>query len=324
MEVYRTKDGQVSKFVHDDGSETTIKTVSSCGNIVNKLTGAVEPVEVEREKFSVFVSSSVGCPVGCKFCYLTAKKFPYHKLSPNEIIQNVQEALNEEIKFKPEIRKKYLKLAWMGMGDVFFMPAESVRNMTKRILEWSIGDKGFAKGLDGVDIGTSYPGTNHGWPHHFSKLNDELIGRFESNPNNNYMSAVRLFYSLHGLHQRNRLVPLHRFNSPVSDLQMLAKFKEWYGIDVILHYMFLKGVNDSEKDLRNLELIYRNIVGDMEFRFLRFNRCDDSEFEESPNFDELIKWCSKHLGRIKYQTSVGSEVSAACGQFLCKPLDKLK
>lgn len=325
MEIYRTKDGQVSKFVHDDGSETTIKTVSSCGNIVNKLTGKLEPIEVEREKFSIFISPSVGCPVGCKFCYLTAKNFPYHKLSPAEIISNVKEALNEEIKFKPEIRKKYVKLAWMGMGDAFLLPPRQIRDMTMYLAEWIIGDMGYAKGLDCVDIGTSYPRDNYGWKHQFARLNDELTGRFKPNPNNDYMSVVRLFYSLHSFYDRGRLIKCVRNNStPMTDLMDLAEFREWYGIDVILHYIFLKGINDKMSDLGQMRSVSLRLTKDMEFRFLRFNKCEHSKFEESPEFDALVAKAALVLPKVKYQVSVGSEISAACGQFLCKTIDKSK
>ena len=50
MEVYRTQDDQVSKYIHDSGAETAIKTVSSCDNVVNKITGNVDLIEVDRNK----------------------------------------------------------------------------------------------------------------------------------------------------------------------------------------------------------------------------------------------------------------------------------
>lgn len=317
MEVYRTKDGQVSKYIHDDGSETAIKTVSSCGNVVNKITGDIQPVNVERNKFSVFVSPSVGCPIGCKFCYLTVKKCPYHKLSPREIFNNVAEALSEEIKVKPELRGKYMKLGWMGMGDAFLLNPKDLVGLTFDIVSWIIGDKGFAHGLDGVDISTVIPIENTGWPRRIAQLDDNLSGRFKHNPDNGNRSTVRLFYSLHKVTNRFELIPISRFNSPVCDLQLLSRLREWSGIDVILHHMFLEGINDDDKSLRQIQLLIANTIPGAELRILRYNECEKSPFKESKKFDALLKKYAEVLPKLKYQVSAGSEIKAACGQFLC-------
>ncbi len=315
MEVYRTKDGLVSKYVHDDGSETAIKTVSSCGNIVNKATGKVEPVEVDRNKFSVFVSSSVGCPVGCKFCYLTVKKYPYHRLSPMAIYNNVKEALSAEVKHKPELNKKFMKLSWMGMGDAFLLNPVDLRRLSCKIIEWATYER-LVAGLEGIDIATVMPRDNNGWPYQLAKLNDSC-DKYKINPSSKDRSNVRIFYSLHSVANRKSLIPCSKHGAPVKDLQLLNKVRQWYGIDIILHYMFLEGVNDSESDLFRLFWLSNDITGDTEIRFLRFNECKHSPYKESPNFDDLVKLCSEKLPRIKYQISAGSEIKAACGQFLC-------
>lgn len=317
VEVYRSKDGQVAKYVHADGSETTIKTVASCANELNLATGMIEPIEVDRRKFTVFVSASVGCPVGCKFCYLTTKKFPYHKLTPQQIINNVKEAVNAEVQVKPELRKKYVKLSWMGMGDAFLMKPADLANTSYELATWIVGDSGRAFGLDGVDIATCYPRANYGWPHHIAVLNDRLEERFRLNPNRPDRSAVRLFYSLHGFMQRPRLIPASRKDAPISDLQDLQRVREWYGIDVILHHMFLEGCNDSESTMGVLKTLVDDYIPGVELRILRFNECKGSSFKESSRFDELVKLYAANFPKIKYQISPGSEIQAACGQFLC-------
>lgn len=314
MEVYRTEDGQVSKYVHDDGSETAIKTVSSCGNIFNKITGNIEPVEVERNKFSVFISSSVGCPIGCKFCYLTAKKFPYHKLSSHEIFNNVAEALSEEIKVKPELRKKYMKLGWMGMGDAFLLDPRELVSVTTNLISWVIGDKNYAQGLDGVDISTVIPKENTGWPHQIAMLDEMLQGR-RRNPDSLDRSLVRLFYSLHGVSNRQELIPINRLAQ--DDLRLLSRLREWHGIDIILHHMFLEGINDGDRTLLQVQVVVEDVIPGAEVRILRFNECDNSPYKESKKFDELVKKYAEKLPKVKYQISAGSEIKAACGQFLC-------
>lgn len=334
MKVFRTEDNKVSKYVHDDGSETTIKTVSSCDNEIDPNTGKVKPVAVNRNKYSVFVSASSGCPVGCKFCHLTIKKFPYKKLSPEQIVENFQEAMKEEVLFKPEIRKMYMKLSWMGMGDAFLLDPVDLRYSTKNMVDWALSGAGVAFGLDGVDISTVLPNKCYGWPHNISKLNDYLLRRYRRNSNNSKRSAVRLFYSLHSIRNREKLIPIKGAKATNSiydvyqDLDVLSEFRKWYGIDVILHYMFLKDFNDvrvnkhgvvyDAPELNLLKHIIKDYFdNDIEVRILRFYECEESNYKEIDNFDEALSIYTKVLPRIKYQVSAGSEINAACGQFLC-------
>lgn len=318
MEVYRTEDGLVAKYVHDDGSETTIKQTSSCGNILNKATGKVEPVQVDRNKYSVFVSSSVGCPVGCKFCYLTVKKFPYVKLTCGQIAANVKEALNAEFVHNPGLRKKYMKLSFMGMGDALFLDPMEFRCMVKKLLASLIGDLGHASGLDGVDISTVLPTIVKGWPLQLGLLNDDLHNRYKLNPASGGRSIVRMFYSLHtpDLLRRSELIPVPwSAVRIVRELGHLPEVLRMFGVDFIVHHMFLEGQNDSDLSVRMLYNVMYNYFPDSELRILRYNECEGSQFKESKRFDELVKACADNLPNVKYQISAGSEIKAACGMF---------
>jgi adenine C2-methylase RlmN of 23S rRNA A2503 and tRNA A37 len=315
MEVYKTKDGLVSKYVHDDGSETAIKFTSSCGNMVNKDTGEVELVEIDRNKFSVFISTSVGCNLGCKFCHLTTKKYPYRKLTPTEIFNNVKEALISEVKENPEMRKKYMKLSWMGMGDAFLLDPVDLRKLSNKILSWAIRDNGVSVGIDGIDIATMMPMSRHGWPHHLAALNDECFS-YRNNPYSKNRSNLRIFYSLHKFIDRKEIMPSSRFNDSANDLQLLNQFRQWYGIDIILHQLFMEGVNDTEQELKQIKSAIDCLIPSTELRILRLNECEDSIYKESSRFDELVKMYSNALSKVKYQISTGSEVKASCGMFL--------
>jgi adenine C2-methylase RlmN of 23S rRNA A2503 and tRNA A37 len=320
MEFYRTKDGLVSKYVHNDGSETTIKHNHSCGRVLNRITGEMEETTIDKNKFSVFVSNSVGCPIGCKFCYLTAKKFPYYPLTQDQIFNNIKEALTHEAQTNPDIRKKYMKLSWMGMGDILLRPTIELVPLTAKILKWALSDYCVGRGLDGVDISTVLPYAP-GWPHQIARLNDFLKDKYRLNPNNNSdRSIVRLFYSLYSAdnHTRKYLIPTNMDID--TDLEIIGKFNYWYGIDVITHHVLLKDVNDSHSELTKVYNRLNKFLPLSELRFLRYNKCEDSIFEESPKFDDILKMCSSSLYKVKYQISTGSEIKAACGQF--SSLDK--
>jgi len=79
MKIFRTEDKKVSKFIHPDTSETCIKTVYSVDYKPNSETDDVDITITDRNKYSIFISSSGGCPMACSFCYLTIDNMPFRK-----------------------------------------------------------------------------------------------------------------------------------------------------------------------------------------------------------------------------------------------------
>jgi adenine C2-methylase RlmN of 23S rRNA A2503 and tRNA A37 len=137
------------------------------------------------------------------------------------------------------------------------------------------------------------------------------------NPNSIGRSIVRIFYSLHKVMNREMIIPGGMPGAPISNLEELDQFSKWYGNDIILHHMFIEGINDDESELEQIKLLLTNVIPGAELRILRFNECKGSSYKESSRFDELVKLCAKNLPKVKYQISAGSEIKAACGQFLC-------
>jgi adenine C2-methylase RlmN of 23S rRNA A2503 and tRNA A37 len=81
--------------------------------------------------------------------------------------------------------------------------------------------------------------------------------------------------------------------------------------------MFLEGINDDDRTLRQIEVLLGNVIKGAELRILRYNECENSPYKEAKNLDELIRKYAEVLPKVKYQVSAGSEIKAACGQFLC-------
>lgn len=306
MEVYRTKDGTVAKYVHDDGSETAIKSVPTCA------CGEFTLGEHAHSKYAIFISSSVGCPVDCKFCYLTVKKCPYHKLGIESVLSNVKEAIDSEIEFNPSLKEKYVKISWMGMGDALFeIPMVTVA--TIEIVD-AILHQRQAKGLDGVDIGTSIPLIDDKHIDQLDKLKNSLSG-YKRNPNNtDGRSIIRIFYSLHSADDTTRHNLIPKSKPLYAALITLNKFNK-KGFDIILHQMFLRNINDSDGQIDtiiNLCLEHPTF----ELRVLRFNKCPDAQFDETDRFIKIIDKLKQSVPKLKFQVSVGSEILSACGQFI--------
>lgn len=122
FDVFRTEDGSVSKYIHEDGSETAIKLVKSLQNILNPITNTIETRASERNKYSIFISSSVGCYMKCKFCHLTLKEAEYIKIDENAVLENLKEAMEDMVIFNPDLKNRYIKLSWMGIPTEVTLP----------------------------------------------------------------------------------------------------------------------------------------------------------------------------------------------------------
>ncbi len=281
MEVYRTEDN--SKYIHDDGSETIIKTS-----------------ETNTSMFTVSISSSVGCSLGCKYCYLTIQNYPYQELSPKQIFENIKIAVSKEIKLKPELRKKYIRLDWSGMGDAFLLDPIELRHISNKIISWSVTDAGAAIGIDSIHITTMLPEVKPGWPHQLALLNDDCFN-YRINPQKNKVSNLQLFYSLNRFHNRNLLMPASRANTPISDLHLLNQFKQWYGVDIILNQLLIEGENDTTEELKKLKSAIYNIINNVEVNIIRLDSYGDLKYKESKKFNNLVQMYIKNLPKVTCQ-----------------------
>jgi len=335
VETYNNKEGTVSKYVHDSGAETTIKTVSSCSNVVDA--SGVHIKEEDHNKVSLFISSSVGCMMRCGFCYLTTKKFPFYPLTDKEIITNSIDALRAKAEVDPSIKTKFLKISYMGMGDAFASSENEFGYTAFTILRKAVSE-GLVAGLDGVDIGTVFPKTENGWTRDQIEWLDfyiwEAVEREElvMNPYHKYRygsrdvdfgrTPVRLFISLHTLDNKKRKMLMPATGS----IGNIIKYVQLIDIDVIFHVLFLNKVNDFIDDVDDLVYTFEKdpVLKECELRVLRFNSCKGSKYKEAVSTDNIINlWLARSKVKFKYQISAGSEIKAACGQFLCRDLKSI-
>ena len=334
FDVYRSEDGLVSKYIHEDGSETAIKLSRSIQNVVNPLTKTMETHHTERNKFSIFISSSVGCFMRCKFCHLTLKNAKHFKLEADQILSNLQEAFLDSYALHPELAQKYVKLSWMGMGDAI-NKSDMVYDVTKRFLDW-LFEQGYVRGLDGVDLSTVMPKmSSSAWMGHFHALEAHLAN-YPRNPayamdNVQYTNGAythrnifRLFYSIESAVQSARDVVIPNAMPLEQAVALLREYQQDGKYTVILHHLLVNDLNDSEVELEALAQLMTTQFPGNELRILRYNLCAKSMYKESDRFLQQIRYLSEHIGFIKVQVSPGSEVSAACGQFIVKDFIRLQ
>lgn len=334
MHLYRTKDNKVSKYLHEDESETCIKTVYSVDYKPNPNTGEVDVTSTDRNKYSVFVSASQGCPMNCPFCYLTIDNVPYKKLSYQDIVDNVTNAIWEEsTNLDANIEHRFIKICWMAMGEGILNP-QNVRAGTKYILDWAMA-RNLTKGLDGVDISSVIPKISDKWVDEFVRLNYGLQS-YPLNPNNKNVvnrergdlveyknrSRFRFFYSLHSAIQKSRDVVVPNA-LPIIDVIPQLRELQNNGVNVIIHHMFMDGMNDNEQELEAL-VDFMQQFPENELRILRYNRNERSNIIESKTFEQCVCFLQQHLKNIKVQVSYGKDVKSACGQFIYNTTNELE
>jgi len=323
MDIFRTIDGQVTKVVHDDKTETAIKANRSMDGHVGR-DGRVDTTEQDRGKYSVVISNSLGCRMRCQFCHLTMKGARYSRIGFDRICDNVIEAVEIAATRDLSLADRYVKLCWMGMGeDAIARPGELV-DITVRIASTLI-ERGLAIGIDGVDLGTVMPRrVGAGWDEWFGWL-DRRLDDFPANPQMatraDGRSRFRLFYSLHSATQqtRDRLIP---GAMPLDNsLPRLVRFADDNGINLVFHMLLWSGINDTDEELSQLERIIDQYgLAHHELRLLRFNDCTLSSLQESPRFEEVAARMARIMP-VKVQRSPGNEVKAACGQFIVREFD---
>lgn len=328
FDVFRNEDGSVSKYIHEDGSETAIKLVKSTQNVLNPITNKIETITSDRNKYSIFISSSVGCYMKCKFCHLTLKNSEFIKITSEQVLNNLKEAISDAVLFNPEIKNRYIKLSWMGMGDAINNP-EMVRDVTIGTLNW-VFENNFAVGLDGVDLSTVLPPLkNKKWIQIFHDL-ESTLKKYKINPiysmdNMEFSSGAyshknifRLFYSLESGIQEKRDIVIPNAMKLEEAIIQLKEYESSGKYPVIFHQLLVENLNDSEENVESIIRFINENFKDNELRVLRYNFCAKSSYKESDRFPRQIKLISDRVNFLKVQVSPGTEVSAACGQFIVK------
>lgn len=152
-------------------------------------------------------------------------------------------------------------------------------------------------------------------PNGFSYLEDLPV----PNP---LVGKTRLYYSLYSMDKGFRKRWLPRSRNPIHALAALAEWQRLYAdeVELILHWAFIKGENDSEEDVDDIVRTVKTSGVKARFNVVRYNPFSAAQGEESDlgtieaRFEQL-KTCalvpgSKIVGRV------GFDVQASCGMFV--------
>ncbi len=276
-------DAIVSECVQT-GSDGTVKGAWRLqdGNIIESV---LIPGD---QKFTVCVSSQVGCALRCNFCATGTLGFK-RNLTRGEIFDQVVAAK----KSATEQGIVLSNIVFMGMGEPL-LNYENVMAAIDRIT----ADDGLAMSPYRITVSTA------GIPDKIRQLADDNV-RFN------------LAVSLHSAKEsvRTKLMPLNKTYSLAMLAESLKYFVKKTGGRPTFEYLLLKDINDGLDDARALAQYCRQFP--VKINIIDYNAVAGSGFNQTSEKrrDEFIRFLESCNMVVHLRRSKGKDIDAACGQL---------
>jgi len=262
---------------------------------------AVETVFIpEADRGTLCVSTQAGCALDCAFCS-TGKQGFNRNLSTAEIIGQLWWS-NREVGKNANGNWPITNVVMMGMGE----PLLNFDN-TVSALRLMLDDNAYGLSRRRVTVSTS------GIVPAMDRLRDEC--------------PVALAVSLHAPNDalRNVLVPVNQ-KYPLQELMAACqRYLEKAPRDfVTFEYVMLEGVNDSERDARELIGLVRDVP--CKFNLIPFNPFPQAPYKRSGA--DAVRRFRDVLMQADIVTTTrkvrGDDIAAACGQLAGQVQDKTR
>ncbi len=252
---------------------------------------------LQEAKYTICVSTQVGCKVGCSFC-LTAKGGFTRDLSAGEIVAQV-------VNLKRDNEHKHnrkINIVYMGMGE----PLDNLDNLAKAI-EIFKEDDGLCISGKRQTVSTS------GLSNKIDKLGKMDLG-------------VHIAISLHAVDDelRSELIPMNKAHNINSIIEAVKRFPIDTRKRVMFEYLVIKGKNDDLGSAKKLVKLLHGIKAKV--NLIYFNPYEGSDYER-PSRDDMMafqEYLVQHGLLCTIRDSKGIDISAACGQLKEKTQNELE
>lgn len=248
-----------------------------------------------QNKYTVCLSSQVGCQMNCSFCF-TGKQGLTRHLRTEEIVGQFMMAQNWLQNHRPQ-ENRILNIVFMGQGEPLHN-FEAVRDACSIF----ISQHGLSLADHKITVSTSgyLPG----------------LLRWQ-----NEMPAVNIAISLHSAipEKRSQLIPLNRKYPLHEVVEWAEKIPQGKKRFVTYEYLLIRGFNDQERDAQALMTLLQGKKALL--NLIPFNPFPGSPYER-PTIDEVMKFKSYFEATqipTMVRTTKGDEILAACGQLNTKP-----
>jgi 23S rRNA (adenine2503-C2)-methyltransferase len=240
-----------------------------------------------RKRFTLCISSQVGCPIDCKFC-ATGTMGLLRNLSVGEMIDQVL-AVNRLS------GERVTNVVVMGMGEPF-LNYENLLSACALLCDEEATNLAQRR----IVISTS-------------GLIPKIM-RF-ANEGHKYRLAISLNATTDEV--RTRLMPLNK-KYPIAKLLEAARaYVRASGNRITFEYVLMAGINDTPDDSARLRTLLTGI--DCKVNLIPFNAVDGAF--QRPSF-QVIEDFFNHLKTAPFPVTVrwskGDDIDAACGQLVTK------
>jgi len=250
---------------------------------------------IQEARYSICVSTQVGCKVGCSFC-LTAKGGFTRDLTAGEIVAQVV-ALKRDNNHK---HNRMINIVYMGMGE----PLDNLNNLAKAIEIF--------KELDGLAIGGKRQTVStSGLSTKIDKLGEMDLG-------------VHIAISLHAVDDelRTELIPMNKAHNINSIIEAVKRFPIDTRKRVMFEYLVIKEKNDDLTSAKKLVKLLHGVKAKV--NLIYFNPYPGTSYDRPSKKDMVAfqEYLINHGLLCTIRDSKGIDISAACGQL--KEKDSLK
>ena len=243
---------------------------------------------IQEAKYTICVSTQVGCKVGCSFC-LTAKGGFSRDLSAGEIVAQVV-TLKRDNNHK---HNRKINIVYMGMGE----PLDNLDNLAKAI-EIFKEDEGLCISAKRQTVSTS------GLSNRIDKLGEMDLG-------------VHIAISLHAVDDelRSELIPMNKAHNINSIIEAVKRFPIDTRKRVMFEYLVIKGKNDDLRSAKKLVKLLHGIKAKV--NLIYFNPYPGTDYDRPQKADMVAfqEYLITHGLLCTIRDSKGIDISAACGQL---------
>ncbi len=249
------------------------------------------PVPGDR-RYTVCVSSQVGCSLSCKFC-ATGRMKRLRNLDAAEIYDQVV-MVNEQT--LEAFGHPLTNIVYMGMGE----PLLAYRNMMESI-DLITSPEGLNMSPKRITVSTA------GIAKMIKKLADDEV-------------KFNLALSLHAADdvKRNDIMPINEQNNLAALMESLNYFYRKTRNRISYEYITFQNFNDSLEDAANLVKLCKSFP--VKVNIIEYNPIDGAPFLKSTEhqIDDFARYLREHDVMVTVRRSRGKDIDAACGQLANK------
>ena len=265
--------------------------------------GSIETRYVRRNNdyFIVYLSSQNGCKHACRFCHLTANHQTYFE--PVTVDLYLEQALRVFKHYDGIVDEvgatKKVHYNWMARGEAlsnsyFLNDGSTLLGCLKCIAR----ERGLTSKFN---VSTIIP----------QDLKHSLLSHFKGLP-------IDFYYSLYSMNENFRKRWLPKATPVNRALEMLSEWQKSEKREVVLHWAFIKGENDSETDVNAICDAVQAYDLDVRINLVRYNPPNDKSSESSlETIETNLKIIQDRLSdKSKIIPKVGFDAKCSCGMFV--------